>query len=184
MLDYANPWKRILAFALDYVLIFVYIALTLAVGFALFLEPLRPVREALFATALSTWLIQFLVMTLPVTLYFALCESSVWQGTLGKRKLGLRVVDAAGGRVGLARSLIRSAVKFLPWELGHTVFRRALYNPQPAWLVNGGIVLIWVLAGAYLASMLVSKKRQALYDLVAGTFVVAAPPFILTSGGE
>jgi len=58
-------------------------------------------------------------MTLPVSLYFILCESSKWQGTVGKRKMGIRVVDGVGQRIGISRSAFRTAIKFLPWEVAH-----------------------------------------------------------------
>ena len=43
--------------------------------------------------------LRFFVLTLPFALYFAICESSRWQGTLGKRALGLRAVHVDGSRL-------------------------------------------------------------------------------------
>src|SRR5690625_6907242 len=59
------------------------------------------------------------MITLPVSLYFVLCECSKGQGTLGKRKVGIRVVDGLGQRIGFSRSILRTVVKFLPWEIAH-----------------------------------------------------------------
>ena len=49
----------------------------------------------------NPWLAQvlgFSLTALPFGLYFALMEGSVWQATLGKRLLGLRVVTVDGAR--------------------------------------------------------------------------------------
>ena len=62
----------------------------------------------------------FLLTTLPTTLYFGLSESSRRQGTLGKAKAGVKVVDRNGGRLSRGRGIVRAALKFVPWELGHT----------------------------------------------------------------
>ena len=61
----------------------------------------------------------FLLLVLPVVLYFALLECSSWQASWGKRKMGLRVIDMHGIRLSFLRSLIRSLLKFVPWELTH-----------------------------------------------------------------
>jgi len=48
-----------------------------------------------------------------VFLYFTVLESSRWQGTPGKRLMGLRVTTLDGGRVGFARSCARNFLKGL-----------------------------------------------------------------------
>lgn len=68
--------------------------------------------------------------------YFALCESSRWQATLGKRLLGIRVTDASGARISCARALGRFFAAGLSWltmNLGHAMAafgaeRRALHD--------------------------------------------------------
>ena len=46
-------------------------------------------------------------------LYFALCESSAWQATLGKLALGIRVTDLQGQRISFPRALGRYVAKLL-----------------------------------------------------------------------
>lgn len=63
-------------------------------------------------------------------------EVSTWQATPGKRALGLRVVDAAGRRIGAARAAARHVAGALSWlslNLGHALAalppqRRALHD--------------------------------------------------------
>ena len=99
------------AFALDYLLIAAYLVMIVALGALLRL--LAPsVAATLFGGPLIGELSGFLALTLPISLYFVLHEASPAGATWGKRRLGLRVVDAAGGRLGLGRSALRTALKF------------------------------------------------------------------------
>jgi uncharacterized RDD family membrane protein YckC len=82
---YAGFWKRAGAFALDYTLILGYL---LGVFFLSFLvNSLFGANQWLFADRIRAQLVAFLIVTLPVTLYFAISESSLRQGTWGKQKL-------------------------------------------------------------------------------------------------
>jgi uncharacterized RDD family membrane protein YckC len=81
-------------------------------------------------------------------LYFALMESSTWQATLGKRLIGIKVTDAQGRRIGLARALARFFAASLSWltmNIGHAL---AAWTPE----------------------------RRALHDYLAGTRVENADP--------
>src|SRR5262245_12020506 len=79
----------------------------------------------------------FLMMTVPFTLYFALCESSPMRASLGKRALGLLVCRETGGRLSFGSALLRTAVKFTPWEFGHTVAWQSVFAGEagfPTWV--------------------------------------------------
>lgn len=77
-------------------------------------------------------------------LYFALFETSRWQGTPGKRMLGLKVTDVNGIHVRFGRASGRFAAKLLS---AAPLFVGFLF---PAW----------------------TRHKQALHDLIAGTLVV------------
>src|SRR5262245_33491854 len=62
------------------------------------------------ATGLEIWLVSALNFSLPTWIYFALSDSSAHGATAGKRWIGLRVSRVAGGSVGKARALARTAV--------------------------------------------------------------------------
>jgi uncharacterized RDD family membrane protein YckC len=164
---YAGLWARTVAFALDYLVISAYlIALTV-----LFLSVGPPVW--LFRTHSSAHLAGFVMLTLPVSLYFVLLENSAKQGTWGKQRRGLRVTTLNGARISLGRSVLRTALKFLPWELSHTAIWRFRFSPHGRiWLTNGLLILAWALAGIYVALLATTHKRQSLYDLLAGTTVI------------
>lgn len=175
-MTFANVRQRIGAFLLDYLIIAAYLVLLVIIGVGLGFGPLRGVFRAMFADPNSSEFSAFLLLVLPVVLYFALLECSSWQATWGKRKMGLRVTDTHGVRISFPRSLIRSLLKFVPWELTHACLWRIpgwpLAPSTPSPVITAGLVLVWVLVAAYLVSMIVSKKHQALYDWIAGTFVI------------
>ena len=173
---YANVQQRIGAFLLDYFIIAAYLVLLVIISVGLGFGPLRRVFRAMFANPNSSEFSAFLLLVLPVILYFALFECSSWQATWGKRRMGLRVTDTHGARLSFPRSLLRSLLKFLPWELTHACLWRIpgwpLAPNTPSPIITAGLVLVWVLVAAYLASMIMSKKHQALYDWIAGTCVI------------
>ncbi len=81
--------------------------------------------------------------------YTALAEW-LWRGqTVGKRLLGLRVVDAGGFRLEPSQVIVRNLMRFV--------------DALPALYFVGGI------------ACLVSRHRQRLGDLAAGTVVIRAP---------
>jgi uncharacterized RDD family membrane protein YckC len=87
--------------------------------------------------ALMSQAIGLVTMTLPVTLYFALCESSTLRASLGKRALRLAVVDEHGQQLTRSASLLRTIAKFAPWECGHTLAQQAIFSGEdalPVWV--------------------------------------------------
>jgi uncharacterized RDD family membrane protein YckC len=76
--------------------------------------------------------------------YFAISESSSWQGTVGKKLLGLRVTDLNGARIGFGRANVRHLSKLL------------LY---PIWFGS-----LFTITSMY--------RNPALHDLIAKTVVL------------
>lgn len=176
-LKYAGFGKRLKAFGFDYLIIFTYIILLFAVNFGIILtggglDKISP----LFTSPIVKDAIAFLTLILPVILYFSLQESSAHQGTWGKRKVGIRVINAKGETLTRRQAFLRSLLKFLPWQIAHT----SLYYwegwpfapAEPTLMVLGGFVLVYVLVGIYIASTLISKKHRTPYDWATGSFVV------------
>lgn len=167
---------RLLAFALDYLLIAVYAAVLAAVTFAAAASLLRSALAALLATPASRDAVAFVTMVLPVILYFALQEGSPQQGTWGKRKLGLRVTALGGGQLPLGRAFVRAIAKFLPWQIAHTCLFHIPGWPlapaaPPPWVIVG-FGLVWLLVISYLALLAFGKSRRTPYDRVAGSEVI------------
>ncbi len=171
----AGARPRLLAFALDYLVIAAY-ALALTAATLLAANPLRGLLAALLATPASRDAVAFVTVVLPVSLYFALQEGSARQGTWGKRKLGLRVTGLDGGPLPLGRALVRAAVKFLPWQIAHTCLFHYPGWPlapaaPPAWVIVG-FALVWLLVIIYLVMLGFCKSHRTPYDRLAGSQVL------------
>jgi uncharacterized RDD family membrane protein YckC len=77
-------------------------------------------------------------------LYYSLLESSAWQGTLGKKALGLAVTDLEGRRISFGRAVGRWFAK----------------------IISSLTLLIGYIMAGFTA------KKQALHDMIAGTLVI------------
>ncbi|RDU38717.1 RDD family protein [Neobacillus piezotolerans] len=169
-MPYAPFKTRIYAFLLDYLVIVIYgIFVVGAISFVF-----RPYFPPLFSSSpVTAELTGFLMMTMPVSLYFILSECSKWQGTFGKRKMGMRVVDGEGKRIGIGRSALRTTIKFLPWEVAHfCIWRLVLpsgFSDSTVIVILSGVNLLILL---YLIIPLTNKRRKNVYDWIAGTEVV------------
>ncbi len=76
-------------------------------------------------------------------LYCASLESSPWQATIGKRLIGIQVTNRRGERIGFARAAVRFVAKLL----------------SVLTLFVGFLLIV------------ITARKQALHDLVAGTLV-------------
>lgn len=123
-----------------------------------------------------TWLLWSAIFGLPGWLALSAMEWFRGNASPGKRALGLHLVGPRHApRPSFARLLLRTAIKLLPWHIGAV----ALCLPQP-WnprvpLELGRLMLLlgsnlWL--GLYLACAAMTRRRQSLHDLVAGTVVL------------
>lgn len=154
----AGFWRRIGAVLID-------ILILGAVGLALSL-----VFESLFVQ-MGGWgrLVGFVI----VLAYFGVMNSSVASGqTFGKKLLDIRVVNSSNNTIGLLRSFARYTILALPISLnGAMITNDALlsYMIYPLSIVIfGGLVSTVYL---YVFNRI---TRQALHDLIVGTYVVNA----------
>jgi uncharacterized RDD family membrane protein YckC len=138
---YAGFWMRFLAYLIDtFLLSAVFFPLGLVLGLAIGASdgvensPLLGVAGSLsrVVSIAAGWL------------YFSLLESSSWQGSVGKKLLGLRVTDMNGQRISFGKATGRYFGKIL----------------------SGMICLIGFIMAAF------TEKQQALHDMLAGTLVV------------
>jgi len=169
-MTYASHKIRIFAFLIDYLVIVIYGIFIVGTISNVF----RTDINSLFSSSpVTAELTGFFMMTLPVSLYFVLCEYSKWQGTLGKRKMGIRVVNNAGQRIGIGRSIFRTAIKFIPWEVAHFGIWR-LFLPTSLTEITVYVILSAANFAIiiYLIIPLTNKKRKNIYDWIAGTNVV------------
>lgn len=146
---YAGFWLRAVAFVIDSCVLVIptFVAAALVVAF-LGLE-LPPPEEMTIGTVppMRVFIPMEVTFLTVQWLYFALMESSSWQGTLGKRALSIGVSDLQGRRLSFGRASGRYFGK----------------------LVSG----MTFLAGYVMAGF--TERKQALHDILAGCIVVKMP---------
>lgn len=161
---------RFKAFMIDYIVILVYLLVIAIINIFLF-PSLQQFFQGSLVTAQFTG---FLMVTLPVSLYFIVCDSNIVGQSFGKKKAGIRVVRQNGEAISVLHNTFRTILKFLPWELSHYFVYRLVYlgdGEMPfAYYFIGG--LIYALIFAYILTAIFTKKKQSLYDIVAKTSVV------------
>lgn len=128
-------WERVLAGLIDYAVLFV-LMFAVGISWTLLLGP-GPSGDVIGHPYL-TW------ATLP--LYGGVLEG-LWNGqTIGKRVMGIAVVDRYGGDPGVGRATVRNL---------------------PAAFLFG-----WPLTTIAVLSIAATDKNQRVWDLLAGTYVV------------
>ncbi|RDS84335.1 RDD family protein [Dyella psychrodurans] len=155
VVSYAGFWKRVVAYLIDaFVLYFPFSLLELPFGMRKAYEVLnqkvmsadtdpQTALEAYQHFYIEQW--PYFLTTLVVGwLYFAVCESSSWQATIGKLALGMRVTDLHGARISFARALGRYGGK----------------------LISGFMLCIGFLMVAF------TQRKQGLHDMLANTLVL------------
>lgn len=161
---FAGSAKRLPAMALDLLVIAGWAGGAGVVAWAARLVGVLESPAGLDALAFAT-------LVLPVVVTFAAQEASPRQATYGKRRLGLRVVDAADARLTFRRALGRSVAKFAPWQLAHTaVFSLMADNASMSFLVLSIAAQLLVVVSVMI--MTLDPQHRALHDWVAGTRVV------------
>lgn len=165
----AGFWKRYVAYFIDLVLIYIVLEVLSALFFslqgssefdqvktlftAMLNQQTLPQDPAVLLAQTQTLLWTALIFSsgayvLIGAVYFALCESSAAQASLGKRMIGIKVTDTQGKRISLARALVRffaASLSWLTFNLGHAL---AAWTPE----------------------------RRALHDYIAGTRVENSDP--------
>ncbi|WP_017460699.1 RDD family protein [Dyella ginsengisoli] len=153
--DYAGFWKRFAAYIVDSLVLYIPNKLIMtAMGAEAAQEQLSNAIQGATGNpdAILHAYSQFygaigpasLITFVVAWLYFALCESSSWQATLGKMALSIRVTDLHGARISLPRALGRYPAKML-----------------------SAIILFF---GFMMAGW--TQRKQALHDMIAGTLVL------------
>jgi uncharacterized RDD family membrane protein YckC len=147
---YAGFWVRFVAIFIDYLIIgivstLVLVPLLTATGIAGSSADYGNMDEEFLAGMIAAFSGTMALINMVVNwLYFALMESSSWQATLGKRAVGVIVVNENGARISFLTATIRYVGK----------------------IVSGLILLIGYIMAAFTA------KKQALHDMIASTYVV------------
>ncbi|WP_176754093.1 RDD family protein [Lacicoccus qingdaonensis] len=156
--------KRFLALLIDYIVIWIYLILLFllfAAIYILFFDSIPAFDET------TSHLMSLFTTVLPATLVFSYMEYRYPYQTFGKRRMGLEVTYESPS---YWYSLLRNAMKFLPWHIGHTGVIRAMYNDYSVlWFMVGNIGFL--LAVIYILMVLFGKHFKHIPDMIAGKSV-------------
>lgn len=139
--QYAGFWWRLLAYLIDAAIMsIIFVPLGMVIGVGMVVS--GAVDNSGLASVANLGLNVF--QLLAMWLYYAFCESSSWQGTIGKKALGIRVTDMNGNRITFARATGRYF----------------------GMILSGMICFIGWLMIAF------TEHKQGLHDMLAGTLVL------------
>lgn len=159
---YAGFWLRLVGYLIDAAIIGIPLGVLIIAGIAMTGASAaisgNSDEESLkaFLGVFGVMMILSVIAVLVVVawLYYAYCESSTWQGTLGKRALGLYVTDLNGNRITFGRASGRFFARFItrliPFGIGFmmagfTARKQALHDMIASCLVlRRQAVAAWV----------------------------------------
>lgn len=142
---YAGFWLRFVAIIIDSILLGIVLVPLFVLNFiGMATKPMPENPLELLAAFGPRFLMIRLIGLLGGWLYFALMESSSWQGTLGKKALGLYVTDMEGRRISFGRASGRFFGKLVS---------------------NLTLLIGYIMAGF-------TARKQALHDMMAGCLVL------------
>lgn len=142
MHSYGGFWIRVLAYIIDTMVLQFASSIFILVGVGAVAG-----ASAANETAVGAGMIAVYGLTLVMSwLYFAILESSAWQGSLGKQALKLVVTDQRGERIGFGRATGRYFAKILSTLI----------------FLIGFFMVGW------------TERKQGLHDFIAGTRVYRA----------
>jgi uncharacterized RDD family membrane protein YckC len=142
--EYAGFWLRVWAGAIDIIMeALAALLLTVVVGYVVKVLTSRSGMSPITGSYL-TGIAFIAILTVGAWLYCAFSESSQWRATVGKRIIGLEVVDASGGKLTFGQASVRHFMKFL------SLFTVAIGFMMAGW----------------------TKRRQALHDMPSDCVVI------------
>jgi uncharacterized RDD family membrane protein YckC len=113
-------------------------------------------------------------MSVPMWTYNTALVAGPRQATLGHRALGVSVVTLDGQPVSAGRSLLRSAVMLMGWELAHVAMfvpRNFATEDAAPWQYVG-LVAATAYLMADIVTVVATGGRRSIADLVVGTRLV------------
>ena len=155
--------KRMIELLFDYLFILAYLALLFLCSMLFYIILFNGIPEF---TEIQSQCLVFFTSVLPITLLFTFLDYTK-NGSFGKAKAGLQLIYK---KKTVQSSLIRNAIKFLPWQIGHMGTIHGFYSEFDFLSIILSF-LATLLAVALLAMMVFRKDKRHLGDLIAHTQV-------------
>jgi len=145
-LNYASFWSRVWASLLDSVIIFILLFLADKLLISIINEYYKT-HVFYYTNSIDRFMYDYSIFVFNaffVMMYFAFAESSNKQATIGKRALGIKVIDLDGNRISFINAIGRHISKFFSAFI----------------LYIGFLMPLW------------TKKKQTLHDMMASCVVI------------
>ena len=155
--------KRMIELLFDYLFILAYLALLFLGSMPFYTIFFNGIPEY---TEIQSQCLVFFTSVFPITLLFTFLDYTK-NGSFGKAKAGLQLIYK---KKTVQSSLIRNAIKFLPWQIGHMGTIHGFYSEFDSLSIILSF-LATLLAVALLAMMVFRKDKRHLGDLIAHTQV-------------
>ena len=166
-LDFEVPefYRRLLAWLLDVVLLFFYIK----IANEIFISIAGSRRVFDIDEGYNLQFIS-MILWLPVFIYHPVCEITMNGQSIGKKIMGLQVVNETGGRPAISQFLIRWLIRTADLMVVIIILFNVLVllNRQLLWALIGSILLL-ITDVVLLVS---TKKSQRLGDILARTILI------------
>ncbi len=165
----ADGGQRVGAFMID-LLIMAGALVTMTVLLIVVLVGLIGYGLAAVEGVAIVWLLGFFLLR---NFYFVLMEMGPRAATFGKRALGLRVVARSGERLTADRVIVRNLMREIEFYLPVTFL---FYNSAEGTIGSPIAIAGFVWTAIFLFFPLFNRDRMRVGDLLAGTWVISAPP--------
>lgn len=162
-----NVFKRLIAYLIDSIII----AIPLIVYYVIVLTRSIGIEEA-NQLSMQTLMEKSVRAGFPfigaitTMLYYMVFECSKWQASIGKRLLGLCILNKGNDTIKIWQSLLRTFLLYIPsMIIDILVLFIPLQNLTMLWLLR----LIFILA--YFLPIFFTSDKLTLYDIISGTRV-------------
>jgi len=159
--EYGGFWIRVGACLIDGVVLLIASSILVGMLRIAFPDAFSEVEYSAFSGSL-----------LISIMYAAFLHASSWQATIGKKMLGMKVVDYSGERISFGRAVGREMVLFLPLLIFAIGARMGAAVPVASHIAT--FVILFVVLIPVIGVMVVgwTKRKQGLHDHIVETLVV------------
>ena len=157
---------RFKALCIDYLCIVVYLVLLFGVAMICYKILFDDFPQF---SALQSQLIAFVTSVLPVFVWFAIMESKGEFKSFGKRIVGIQVKYVKYGNNPIKSSILRNALKFLPWQLAHMAVIDGIYEGFES---PNLLIVSLILPVIYVTMVIIRKDHRHIPDILSGSYVV------------
>jgi uncharacterized RDD family membrane protein YckC len=164
-LDFEIPefYRRLLALLTDMLILFFYLKIEMAI-----LENVQSSRNIFNSDAQSDLQWLSLILFMPVILYHPVCEITMNGQSIGKKILGLRVVNINGGKPSISQFLIRWLIRTSDIMIVVII----LSNLAIFLRFNLTVIISMLLFVTDIVLVITTRKAQRLGDILANTILI------------